>query len=621
MKQYLATIIKTLLFWLLFFSISKMVFLIIYSHLLVSVPTGEILSVFLHGLRLDISMACYLMIIPILLYCVQLCINKRIIVIFLHVIFLLELFLTSIITFAEIGIYDEWRSKLNYKALVYLRHPDEILKTATTYQVVFAIIGICVFMAGFYFIYKRIVIHPSIKPFSKKPFFKAPLVFLVMGALCFLGIRGGVDAIPIKQSSSYFSRHAILNDVAVNPHWNLMVNIIDFASLEDNTMFHFMDSQKANDIVRQLQETSKDTNSLLLKKQDINIVIILLESWSADMIEYFCKSDEIAPNFNRLAKDGLLFTNFYSNGHRSQQAICSILSGFPSVPTYDITDNHGKYKYLPSLADVLNREGYHTSFYFGGNLDYGNIRSFLLHADFQSIIEGKDIDKKLPRGKLGIHDQYMFDYHLDKLNKEQEPFFSMLFTVSSHSPYDEPKNIEPLTWDTPQLKYLNSVKYCDYWLGHYLEEAKKQTWYDNTLFILLADHSHPSHIERSYYVSDYQRIPMLWFGNVLKEEYKGTICEVVASHVDLAQTLLSQLGKDATPFRWGKNTFNPYTTPFAYFEVNKGFGWVEQGGSYTFTYPFEEHAIYYLGDTSLKKDMVLRGQAYTQKLFETYLAY
>ena len=621
MRQYWATIIKTLFFWLLFFAISKALFLIAYHHLLAGIPFKEVLSVFTYGLRLDISMTCYFISVPILLYCIQLCINHKVTTILLQAITALELFIASIIVFAEISVYDEWRSKLNYKALAYLRHPDEIIKTATVSQIIFGILGAGIFIAGFYFLYKRFVIKPPIKPLQKKVYLKVPLVFAITGILCFLGIRGGVDAIPIKQSSSYFSRHAVLNDAAVNPQWNLMVNILDFASLEENTTFHFMDSQQAIDAVKQMQTIEKDTTISVLTKQDINVVVILLESWTADVLEYVCQSNEIAPYFNSLTKEGLLFTNFYSNGHRSQQAICSILSGFPSVPNYDITDNHSKYKYLPSLADTFNIMGYHTSFYFGGNLDYGNIRSFLLHSEFQKIIEGKDIDKKIPRGKLGIHDQYMFDYHLQALNKEQQPFFSMLFTVSSHSPYDEPKNVKQLDWDNSQVKFLNSVKYCDYWLGHYLEEAKKQPWYDNTLFILVADHGHPSHIERSYYVADYQRIPMLWYGNILKDEYKGTICETIASHIDLPETLLKQLGQHTTSFLWGRNMFNPYAKPFVYYEINKGFGWVEPNGSYTYTAPFETNDAYFMGDTSLKKDMIFRGKAYTQKLFETYLAY
>jgi phosphoglycerol transferase MdoB-like AlkP superfamily enzyme len=479
--------------------------------------------------------------------------------------------------------------------------------------------GVAVSIGGFYYLYNRFVIKPSIEPLAKKRFLKAFAIFVLMESLIFLGMRGGWDAIPIKQSSSYFSHHAILNDAAVNPSWNIVYNIFEFSSLENNTNYHFMDSQTAAQTVEKMHTVAKDTTMKVLNRQDINIVIILLESWTADVSLYGGGSDEIAPCFNALAKDGLLFTEFYSNGHRSQQAICSILSGFPSIPNYDITDNHGKYQHLPSMIKTFNEQGYASSFYFGGNLDYGNIRSFLLHADCKKIIEDKDLPRKLPRGKLGIHDEYMFAYHLNELNQTKEPFLSMLFTVSSHSPSDEPKNVTPLDWDTEQLKFLNSVKYCDYQLGDYMEKAKQQSWYDNTLFIIVADHGHPSHLNRSYYSKEYQRIPMLWYGNVLMDKYKGTACEVLSSHIDIAPTLLTQLEQDISSFKWGKNIFNPNSEVFVYHENNRGFGWIEADGFYNYSTATTD--VNFNGDESKKEQIISRGKAYAQYLFETYFKY
>ena len=621
MKQYGITLLKTLLFWLLFFTVGRIIFLLIYSYLLSGISFREILSVFLYALRLDISMTCYLMSVPIVIYTLQLCFKSKILVYLLRIVTCLELLFVSIITFAEVGIYGEWYSKLNYKALVYLRHPEEIIRTATTSQIIFSIIGIAILLGGFYYLYNRFVIKPSVEPIRGKVWWlKVPAVFIVAGGLCFLGMRGGFDAIPIKQSSSYFSHHTVLNDVAVNPSWNIMYNILEFSSLENNTMYIFMDSETASQTVKELLHVSKDTTVKVLQKEDINIVIFLLEGWTADVTLYGGGSNEIAPYFNALAEDGLLFTEFYANGHRSQQAICSILSGFPSIPNYDITDNHSKYRHLPSMVEAFNEKGYASSFYFGGNLDYGNIRSFLLHADLKKIVEDKDLPRKFTRGKLGIHDGDMFAYHLNELNQTKEPFFSMLFTVSSHSPYDEPKNVEPLNWDTEQLKFLNSVKYCDYWLGDFMEKAKQQPWYDNTLFIIVADHGHPSHLNRSYYDKESLRIPMLWYGNVLKDKYKGSICDVLSSHIDIAPTLLAQLENNISLFEWGKNIFNPYNKTFVYHENNKGFGWIEPDGDYNYS-SIQSDVFGFKGDESKKDSLIFRGKAYTQKLFETYLAY
>ena len=588
------------------------VFLLVYADMLSGISIGEISQAFYHALRLDMAAACYLMAIPLLIFVLQLCFKHKIIDVFLRIFIAFEFTLAALISFAEINIYREWRSKLNYKALAYLNHPDEIFRTATSSQIIFLVIGTVALVAGFYFLFSRFVVKPPIIP-QKRPFIKAALSLLLGSGLCFTGMRGGLDAIPITQSAAYFSRYDILNDAAVNPHWNLAINIADFGSLGEDNSFSFMDSQTAEDVFNELRKVPKDTTVFLLNKNNINIVIILLESWGADVIEPFSGSDEIAPSFNAMAKDGILFTNFYANGHRSQQAICSMLSGFPSVPDYDITDNHSKYKHLPSLVSIINKS-HHTSFYFGGNLDYGNIRAFLLHVDFDEIVEGKNIDKKTPRGKLGIHDQYMLDYQMEMLDKKQEPFFNILFTLSSHSPYDQPKIVKELDWDTKELTYLNSVKYTDYCLGQYFEKVKSKPWYNNTMFILLGDHYHPSHIDRSYYDADYQKIPMLWYGDVIKEEFRGTQCGIIGSQVDIPQTLLAQLNINTDIFQWGKNMFNPYSNKFAYYEIVKGFGWISPEGSYAFSNGIRQ----FTGDDAQQESLLFVGQAYAQRLFFFY---
>jgi phosphoglycerol transferase MdoB-like AlkP superfamily enzyme len=589
--------------------------------LLTGIGGGEIMAVFYHALRLDTATICYLMIFPLLLFSVQLFFNHKVISIILRVLVVVELLFASIITLAETGIYGEWLCKLNYKALFYLRHPAEIFSTASTAFVIIAFFAIALLTASFYILYVKKVLRPEIVALRKSYFLSIPTV-IILPALCVMGMRGGLNAIPISQSSAYFSQHKILNDVAINPLWNIFYNVLNFGSLNDKTAYHFMDGQEAEQIVNELNAMEKDTLVSVLKRDNINVVMILLESWTADAIESLTGTQDVTPNFHALEKEGLLFTRFYSNGHRSQQAISSLLSSFPPVPHYDISANHEKYSHLPVFPAILQEHQYNTSFYFGGNLDYGNIRSFLFHARFGKIVEEKNLRNASPRGKLGIHDQYMFLHHADELNKEKEPFFSVLFTVSSHSPYDQPKEIEPLQWNTKELTYLNSVKYTDHWLGVYFEKVKKQPWYDNTLFIVVADHSHPSHLGRDYYSKEYQHIPMLWLGNVLKEEYIGQKCDVVSSHIDIAPTLLHQLGYQKDDFRWGKDIFNPYYQHFAYFEVNNGFGIISDSASVIyFTIDNNNDRTYFVGDDAQKESLLKKGKAYSQHLFETYRSY
>jgi phosphoglycerol transferase MdoB-like AlkP superfamily enzyme len=607
---------------MLYFAIGRGIFLLFYRHLTATIPCGEILSVFPHAFVLDTATACYLLLIVAVLLNLQLFFESKVMA-WIHFGYIcIVLIITSIIFFAELHLYGEWLCKLNYKALVYLRHPSEILRTATIFQILLSVVGILLLSAAFAFLYYRLIFRQTLKKrFSKK--WQFPVCLIVSAGIYFVGMRGGVQSIPITQSNAYFSQHDILNATAVNPYWNIAFNVADFGNVEKKKKnYHFFKEQDCEKYFLQLFDNQQDTTLKVLTKKKINIVFILLESWTADLIETLSgTSPDITPNFHALEKEGLLFTRYYTNGHRSQQSICSILSGFPPVPDYDITDNHSKYKHLPSLVKILKNNGLYTSFYFGGNLDYGNLRAFLLYENFDKITEQKDIEHLFPSGKLGIHDQYMFDYFLQSLNQQNQPFMSILFTVSSHSPYDQPKNTSSVNIQCSQTPFLNSAHYTDHWLGDFFQKAKQTAWYENTLFIILADHGHPSHLETEFYSADYQHIPMLWVGNVLSPEYRGKTYSKVGSHVDLALTILQQLRVQTTDFQWGKNLLNPYSKDFAYFELNHGFGFITEQSTLIYRTDNHKNKITFIGNDLHQQQTLSVSKAYTQKLFEKYLEY
>ncbi|MBO7624771.1 MAG: LTA synthase family protein, partial [Bacteroidales bacterium] len=509
MKQYLLTLGKLFLFWLCFFFVGRLLFLLAYHHMAAGVPLPEVAACFPHALRLDASAVCYLMAPSILLLSLSLCFRKRLLVWLADGVVLLELLVCSLVQMGEIAVYGEWLSKLNYKILLYLRRPMEIIRTATGGQLFFSLLAIVVLVGGFFLLYRKLVVRPAVVPLRRR-WLWAPPALLIPGALCFVGMRGGFNAIPITQSAAYYSTCTLLNDAAVNPAWNLACSFYDFGDV-DPDRYRFMEDAEAEALLSQVRRAEKEEEVSLWGGKKVNIVFILLESWSADLIESLSGTQGVADCFHALEAEGLLFTRFYANGHRSQQAMASIFSGFPPLPMYDITDDFSKYSRLPSLAADLKKAGYHTSFYFGGNLDYGNIRSYLLHCGFERMVEEKDLDRKLPRGKLGIHDQYLFDIHHQALNREREPFLSVLFTLSSHSPYDQPllREVGEVSIRHEETPFLNAVRYCDHFLGRYFEAVRKEPWYRNTLFVVMGDHSHPTHLGTQNLTPEYQHVPCL----------------------------------------------------------------------------------------------------------------
>ncbi len=610
---------RLLLFWLLFFLLMRGGFLSYYYQLLShdEIHFAEVLRTFLYAFQLDLSTACYLLLFPLVLRTV-LAFTKSIQADHIELWYTsLVINIYTLITLAEVGLYGEWKTKLSYKALTYLANPTEVYNSVTTAQF-FTLISLWLLISfGAYFSVKQWA-------FGRKAFPKAKIQsiltsFVVVLFVVFTGIRGGWSAIPITTSSAWFSHHEVLNAAAVNPAYNLMMSTLDAYTFNDQRLFRFMSDDEAKQMVKQIHEIRKDSTLSLLKFKKPNIVVLLLESWSADMVESLGGEAGITPEFKKLERDGLLFTDFYASGNRSQQAMGSLYAGIPALPLTTITNHPEKYPALPSLVKVLKNNGYYTSFYFGGELMYGNILSFLMSNNFDEILEDKDLDPKLQRGKLGVHDEYMFEWLPAKLSRLKQPFFTTLFTLSSHSPYDFPAE-HKLQWPVLEKDFVNSVAYTDKGLGTFFTLAKRESWYDSTLFVLMADHSHNTYRNHELKSFPYHKIPLLLCGPALKDSLRGTQYTKIAGNTDVTATLLRQLGLPDDDFFWSKDLMNTGYQPFAYFELNDGFGWKRPDGELVWNILTNKAHIDSM-PPALKDSLSREGKAYLQQWYGEFLRY
>ncbi len=619
MKTILKSLIKQFIFWLLFFAFLRAIFLIYnYKFLIIEdISFCEVIASFWYAINLDIASTCYILLVPFLILLVQSLYCPNWLNIFNKVYTAIILFLYSLLTTAELGIYEEWKTKLHYKALKYLSNPTEIYDSAETDKF-FILIGILIlqFLIGF-FIFRKFF-YQKIKGIKRNYIFSI-LFLLITPVLLVVGMRGGIRQIPINQSQSYYSKHNILNLAAVNSGFNLYISIFENLKNFGKNPFEFYSSEEAEIIVDEIYKTPIDSTIYILKTQRPNIVLIIMESWSGDLIESLGGESGITPKFRELEKDGILFTNIYSPGTRSEQGMASIFSGFPAHPISAITVQPDKFVKLPSLNHLLKNTGYSTSFYFGGQLIYGNIRSYIIYNDFDKITEIYDFPDDIPQGKLGIHDEFVFDWQLQELNKERVPFFSTIFTISTHSPFDMPME-KKIFWGDNVNMYLNSAWYTDSCLGDFISKAKKQAWFDNTLFIVVADHSHYSYRNWSYFSPEYHKIPLLFFGNVIKDEYKGMKCDKLGSQTDIVGTLLPQLEIDTKKFHWSKNLLNPESPEFAYVAFEEGIGWIRPSGDFFYDNRFDH--FYYINIDSTSQDSIIKeGKAFLQSVFQEYMEY
>jgi len=617
MKKIFASLLRQVVFWMCFFLLSRTFFLLYNIKLIRAEGIGfvEAIASYWHAIPLDFATTCYLIIFPFILLIIQSFYKASWLNIVNKVYTFIVITLFTLLTTAELGIYPEWKTKLPFKALMYLENPTEVYNSASTFLFIILIIVFIVQTMIGWLAYKRFFYVKIDK--APKKFFYTLLFIIISFPIILLGGRGGWQQIPINQSESYYSNHQVLNLASVNSAFNFSISIIEnYKNFEANP-YSFYDINLARQEVKKLYETPKDTTIKILTTDRPNVVLIILESWSADLIESLGGKPGITPEFHKLEEKGILFTNLYATGPRSEQAMGSIFAGFPAHPISSVTVQPEKFAKLNTITKTLISQGYHTSFYFGGQLRYGNIKGFILYNGFKKIIEHNDFGKDVIRGKLGVHDEFVLSRQLSDLNNEKEPFFSSLFTLSTHSPYDQPmKNV--LTWGENENNYINSAYYTDRCLGEYFAEAQKQPWYKNTLFIIVADHSHNSYKNWSFTTPAYHKIPMLFYGDVIKEPYRGTKIKRLSNQSDLAATLLNQLNLDSSPFAWSRNLLNPYAPEFAYYSFEEGLGWIRPEGHFVYearVNHFSEDSLPEASKNSIKKE----GKSFLQVLFQEYM--
>lgn len=622
MKKYVIYLVKILIFLLVMFATMRVVFIVNYWHLVNvdMVPFMEIIKSFFKALPLDIATACFIMALPALVLFIGMCFNRNINYRWMRWYFYIIIASYVLAVMGEIGIYGEWGTKLSAKALAYLENPSEVINTASTQQTVLLISLWACFTLLFCWWYVRWIEPSKIILHERKiDWFMYPALFILTFGMIFIGMRGGFGEIPISTSSGYFSNYKIVNIMTVNPVYNLAENLTNDRKVKDNAHFNYMDFETAKAVTEETHKVECDSTVNILKTERPNVLIVLLESWSADLIESLGGDPSITPNFHELEKEGLLFTNFYASANRSQQAIASIVGGLPGLPVTTITNHQEKYYAIPSIIQPLDSLGYYSSFYFGGELNYGNIMSYLRYNEFDRIIEGKDVTEHFHKGKLGIQDTDMLPWAAKDINSQPEPFFTTIFTLSTHSPYDYPKIFDELEWPQLEKVYVNSAKYTDIAIKLFMDRAKQQPWYDNTLFLFMADHSHPSYKNYPLESFEYHKIPLLVYGEPLQNSLRGTTFDKICGNTDIPATLLAQLGVNHDEFIWSKDVFNTCYKPFAFFELYSGLGWKTNEGEFVIT---TNNTVVKNTFQEDKSDSLTRqGKAYMQYHFDLFNRY
>ncbi|MEY2830368.1 MAG: hypothetical protein RIQ33_2226, partial [Bacteroidota bacterium] len=576
--------ICVLFFLLLFiFIINRLFFILINVVHFSKIELNEIFQLLYKPLPLDISTASYCITLPFLIGTIGLHFNKNWNANFYKVYFFSILLILNCITAIDIITYREMGVKIHFKLFSHLQHPVEVIQSVALLYWIIGLTAISGVTLIYFYFFKNIINKIEKPDFAndiKLHFLTLLIAFLFSSFLIVIGIRGGLQPIPINESEVYFSKNNFINAAAVNPSWRILHSYFENRKIGDKNTYQFLSNDDATKQVSNLFQVKKDTTISFLKVNRPNICFIILESWSADMIQSYGGIQGITPNFDKLKSEGLSFTKCYASGTLSDQGIPAVLSAYPAQPITSIIANEEKYPSMHCINTDLKNVGYHTSFYFGGQLIYGNIKSYLYYHNFDVIKEQKNYPN-YPSGALGINDSIMLNTWLNELNTYQQPFFSGIFTLSTHAPFDAPMQNKFKQFSSLNA-YTNSVHYADKCLMNFFTKAKKTKWYANTLFVLISDHSHESPMNQDYYSAAQFHIPLLFIGGAIKNEFVGKQIVNTCSQNDIVATILAQLNLPKKHYNWSKNLMNPYTKHFAYYSFTEGGAFVNDATQYNF---------------------------------------
>ena len=603
MKQRLTLFGSLGLFWMVYFTVSRILFLIYHYQLTLSLSWTDVLTVLALGTRMDAAISADCLILTGLLLTLSCFRNWKFIGVANHILVAIFLTISAIIVVADLELYRHWGFRMDSTPLMYIGS-EGAQSVSMSVTLLLTSLLLLLIVPAWYFYWRKIA--PRFKYLPEISAFKAPLMLVVTGLL-FIPIRSSFSVAPLNTGVVYFHKtSAFANHAGINVIWNFFESVADDHQhlYSDN----FFDNEKAEVVLADITNGSGETQKMISTDRP-NILLIVLESFTARIVEPLGGVPGITPQLNQLVHDGILFDNFYASGDRTDKGIVAILSGYPAQPRSSIIKYPNKSQSLPFLSRALASEGYHTSFVYGGDIGFANMESYVTEAGFTHITEDDDFPSEQDESKWGVHDHFVFNRLLDECDTAQGPFFKVMLSLSSHEPFDVPLDPPFLKGPEERDMFLNACHYTDKSLGEFISKARTKDWWKNTWVIITADHGHRFPDAEELQDKGRFRIPMLWLGGAVSKS--DTVVHTTGSQVDIAKSVLAQVAGPSKDFKFSKDIMDPRVFPFAVYIFHNGYGYIDGVDENIYDFNLDDYV-----STTGKAEVI--GKAYMQMLFNDY---
>ena len=544
--RYLKPIFSFFLIGLSITTISRILLFFVFKERVVENPNyGQL---FLIGLRFDLILMCYIAFLPTVLISLLPDSVLKHFKKFFNIYFIFFLFLFLLMELSTLDFINQYDTRPNRLFLDYLIYPKEVVGTLLKSYLPSLIITTILLGIALFFAFKhgKKIFYPQESNYKTKL-----LLFLVVAFFLFWGARGSLTSKrPINASNAIFCSDQMTNSLGLNSLYTVAFAAYSMKNEGDVKKYGKMDELEAYTRVKKYMDVTEfipgEVPFLHLQKPDApqpkyNVVIFLQESLGAEYVG--CLNGlPLTPELDKLAKEGLLFTNLYCTGTRSVRGIEQVTAGFLPNPSESIVKLGGSQQGFFTLADAFGRQNYDTSFIYGGMANFDNLASFFNGNGFKNIIDETDFDKDgkkyAMKGTWGYSDEDLAvkanEYYKNLGNK---PFFSLMFSTSNHEPFEFPDGRIQL-YEQPKNTVHNAMKYADFSIGKFFELAKKEAYFKNTIFVVIADHNTRTYGKNLVPVNKFHIPALIIAPNV----EKGITYDNLASQMDIPSTVLALSG-------------------------------------------------------------------------------
>ena len=572
-----------------------------YHSLMSDCGTSDFLKVIWHGLTLDLSMAGYLTAVPALILITSIWIVGKWMRQVMKIYFIVASILVSMTFIVNLELYDFWGFPLDATPLFYFfSSPSEAFASVTIWFILIGVAAIALYAYAIVWMALK-AIDRNNNPITNR--ITATVLLVVITGMLFIPIRGGITVSSTNTGKVYFSNNQRLNHAAVNPLFSTMESLLhneDFGN-----QYRFMSNIEADKLFRRMIDTKSDSTDILLTNNRPDVLIIVMESFSSKLMATLGGENNVAVNLDSIAKAGVLFTHFHANSFRTDRGLVAILSGYPAQPTMSIMKFPHKTAHLPSITASLVKAGYGTKYYYGGDADFTNMRSYLVSSGFTDIVSDVNFPVGDRLSKWGVPDHLVFKRLISDLRQDKgtRHMFRVLQTSSSHEPFEVP-------YHRLKNERLNAFAYTDDCIGKFIEQFKKLPQWKKTLVILVPDHlgCYPQNINN--FVLDRYKIPLIFTGGAVKRQRKVPI---IGSQQDIAATLLGQMQLPHGEFTFSKDMMSRGIPHFAFFTVPDAFGMVTEDNALIFD---NQSGKTVLDEGRIKGKNLKMGKAFLQKLYD-----